>query len=111
MGKTRKTKPFRIRKPMDPERARLLRRMFGKVLVLAIVIGLGAAGFARGRHYVEQDVALPSAPLIVVVKNQPRWMTDFLVQQIAAAARPVVPHSAFREQILEGTSNSLRTNP
>jgi hypothetical protein len=111
MGKAKKPRPIKLRKPMDPEKARRLRvAAFHLSLAIVLLGGLGAGYFYADR-YVERNVATPSQPLIVVLKNRPAWMNDFLVEQIAMIARPVGPHSAFDRQLLVDTALGLKANP
>ena len=111
MPRAKKTKPMKVRKPMDPERARRIRVLclhLSLGLVLTSAIG---AGYYYADRYVEETVANPSGPMIVVLKNRPPWMNDFLVEQIAALARPSEQHSAFDHQLLESVHADLSKNP
>ncbi len=63
------------------------------------------------KRYVERDVISSNEPLIVVVKNRPRWMTDSVVDRIVVAARPVSNRSAFDRQLLVDARRSLEANP
>lgn len=111
MAKTKKPKPMKVKKPMDPERARQL-RILGTHLGLAfLLIGGMGAGYYYADKYVEERVAYTKQPMIVVLKNRPPWMNDFLVEQIAAIARPVSPHSAFDHKLLVDTADLLGRNP
>ena len=57
------------------------------------------------------EAGTPSQPLIVVLKNRPAWMNDFLVEQIALIARPTGPHSSFDRQMLMDAAKALQANP
>ena len=72
--------------------------------------GLGA-GFYYVKQYVDREVVIATEPPTVVIKNKPRWMSDFLVRRIAAIARPSGPHSAFDHQMLVDTRRALEANP
>jgi hypothetical protein len=111
MAKIKKPKPMKVRKPMDPERARR-NRTLGLHLGLAalLVSGIGA-GYHYADQYVEQRVAFNKQPLIVVLKNRPAWMNDFLVEQIAQIVRPAAAHSAFDHELLVDTADALARNP
>jgi hypothetical protein len=111
MAKTKKPKPMKVRKPMDPDRARRIR-----VVCLHLTLGLFlmsavGAGYHYADRYVEEHVANTTQPLIVVLKNRPPWMNDFLVEQIAAIARPSGPQSAFDHELLAMTADNLSHNP
>jgi len=111
MAKIKKPKPMKMRKPTDPERTRRM-RMLGLHLSLAgLLIGGIGAGYHYADQYVEQRVAFPTETLIVVLKNRPAWMNDFLVKQIAQIVRPTTAHSAFDYQLLADTADSLARNP
>ena len=111
MSKAKKSKSDSPRRPVDPERAARLRRVWfnlAGVVVLAVVLG---AGFFATRRYVEREIVFPAKPPAVVLKNRPAWMTDFLAKQIAAGVRPNGAHSAFDHQMLVDVTAQLRTNP
>ncbi len=63
------------------------------------------------KHFVERDIGFSADPLIVVIKNRPRWMTDAVVDQLVAAARPAGAHSAFDRQLLVDVDRALAANP
>lgn len=111
MAKIKKPKPMKVRKPMDPERARRMRVMGLHLSLAVLLIGGIGAGYHYADTYVEQRVAFTRQPLIVVLKNRPAWMNDFLVEQIAQIARPATAHSAFDHKLLEDTADSLSRNP
>ena len=111
MGKAKKPKPFKVSKPLDPEQVRRLRRIYlHSTLAVLLLSGIGA-GYYSADRYVQRNVAYKNQPLFIVLKNRPPWMNDFLVEQIAAVARPTAPHSAFDHQLLIDTTNKLRANP
>jgi hypothetical protein len=111
MGKTKKPRQIKLRKPTDPERARRLRIVGLHLSLAALLLGGIGAGYFYADQYVEKKLAVTSQPLIVVLKNRPAWMNDFLVEQIAMIARPVGPHSAFDRQMLVDTAQLLKSNP
>jgi hypothetical protein len=112
MPKSKKAKPAKKpREPMDPERKRkLIKISIHLTLAVTLLGGLGAGYFYADR-FVDQNVAFNAQPLIVVVKNRPPWMNRFLVEQIAAIARPVGAHSSFDHQMLVETAELLARNP
>jgi cell division septal protein FtsQ len=101
----------RSRKPMDPERAALLRRVC--VHTSAVVIGLAVCAVSLGlvRRHVERRIAFPSRPPAVVLKNRPAWMSDFVAQQVASQVAPRGAHSAFDHAMLVEITRMLKTNP
>jgi hypothetical protein len=111
MAKSKKPKPVKIRKPMDPERARQLRVLGIHLSLGALLLGVCGAGYHYADRYVENRVAYSTQPLIVVLKNRPPWMNDFLVEQIATIARPVGPHSSFDQNLLATIADTLGRNP
>ena len=111
MAKLKKPKPMKVRKPMDPEQARLIRTVCLHLSLGLLLMSAMGAGYYYADHYVEEHVANTTQPLIVVLKNRPPWMNDFLVEQIAAIARPAGPHSAFDHNLLEKTADDLARNP
>src|SRR5437763_12210327 len=98
MGKAKKPKPFKVSKPLDPERIRRLRRMYLHATLAMLLMGAVGAGYYTADRYVQRNVAYRNQPLIIVLKNRPPWMNDFLVEQIAALARPTAAHSTFDHQ-------------
>ena len=111
MAKTKKPKPMKVRNPMDPERARRIRMVCLHLSLGLLLIGVCGAGYYYADRYVEERVANNSQPMIVVLKNRPPWMNDFLVEQIAAIARPSGSHSAFDHNLLATTADDLSHNP
>ena len=111
MAKSRKPKPIPVRKPMDPERARLLRRVALHTTAAALFVALLLGGATYLRKHVERKIVFPDRPPKVVLVNRPPWMSDFLAEQIIAAVRPVGTHSAFDHQMLVDVDAMLRTNP
>jgi hypothetical protein len=99
------------RQSMDPERKRkLIKLSIHLMLAITIFGGLGA-GYIYADRYVDQKIAFNAQPLIVVVRNRPPWMNHFLVEQIAAIARPLGAHSSFDHQMLVDTAELLSRNP
>jgi hypothetical protein len=111
MAKIKKPKPMKVRKPMDPERARQVRALclHGSLgLMLLSVVG---AGYHYADRYVENRVAYEKQPMNIVFKVRPPWMNDLLAEQIAQTIRPTTPHSAFDHQLLADTYERLSRNP
>lgn len=106
-GKSRKN----ASSPKSSERMRAFRAMLPHLLLGAILLGGIGAGYFYADRYVESRVADPSRPLIIVLRNRPPWMNDFLVEQIAAIARPIGTYSAFDHQLLVDTADRLSRNP
>src|SRR5438067_11702701 len=96
---------------MDPQRAAMLRR--ATLHTLAAVMFVTAAGFGLvvDRRYVEQKLVPATESPVVLLKNRPVWMSDFLAEQIAKTARPDGTHSAFDHELLVDTAALLKANP
>jgi len=109
MGTRKRPKPIKLKH--DPERARRIRLLTAHLLLAALIFGGVGAGYYYADEYVEQRVGLSAQPLIIVLKNRPPWMNDFLVEQIAALARPIGPHSIFDHKLLVDTAEMLGRNP
>ncbi|HEY8749529.1 MAG TPA: hypothetical protein VIM11_16215 [Tepidisphaeraceae bacterium] len=107
----KKKKPAKVRKPMDPEKRRRLIRLGSQALLAFLLFGGVGAGYYYADQYVEQRVGFSAQPLIIVLKNRPAWMNDFLVEQIAAIARPLGAHSSFDHKLLVDTAEMLGRNP
>jgi len=111
MARTKKPKPIKLQKPRDLEHTRRVRRLCAHLLLAALAAGGIGAGYYYADRYVQERVAYPSRPLLIVLKNRPPWMNDFLVEQIATIARPIGAHSAFDHRLLVDTSEMLARNP
>lgn len=107
----KKTKAAKVKKPVDPERRRRIMVLWAQVLLGVTMLGGIGAGYYYADQYVEQRVGFTSQPLIIVLKNRPPWMNDFLVEQIAAIARPMGAHSSFDHKLLVDTVEMLGRNP
>lgn len=110
MANVKKPRAMKLKKSMDPDRARRLRGLWLHLTLGVLVLGGLGAGLFYADRYV-QKAATPAQPLIVVLKNRPAWMNDFLVEQIALIARPTQPHSAFDRQMLIDAAKALQANP
>ncbi len=106
-----KKKAAKVRKPMDPERRRQLIRVWSQVALAVALLGGIGVGYYYADRYVHERVGFTSQPLIIVIKNRPAWMNDFLVEQIAAIARPIGAHSSFDHKLLVDTTEMLGRNP
>ena len=96
---------------MDPERKNQLIRLGSQALLAVLLLGGIGAGYYYADQYVQQRVGFTSQPLIIVLKNRPAWMNDFLVEQIAAIARPLGAHSTFDHKLFVDTAEMLGRNP
>ena len=67
--------------------------------------------FAACHHPAEQKLVPATESPVVLLKNRPVWMSDFLAEQIAKTARPDGTHSAFDHQLLVDTVALLKANP
>jgi hypothetical protein len=111
MAKAKKPKTIRVRKQMDPQRVRAIRRVAIHATAALLLIAAAAVGLRFDRRYVEQTLAFPTDPPKVVIKNRPVWMSDFVAEQIARTAQPWGTHSAFDHQLLVDTVALLKSNP
>jgi len=111
MAKGKKTKPVKVKKPMDPEAARRLRKVLFQLTGIILVLGGSAAGMYFDKDYVEHKVVAVKEPPRIVLKNRPVWMSDFLAESIVKSAQPGGTHSAFDHQLLVDTVDLLRANP
>ena len=111
MAMPKRPKALKVKKSVDPERARRRRMLVAHLLLAALLLGGAGAGYFYADRYVEQRVAFTAQPLLVVVKNRPPWMNDFLVEQIALIARPIGGHSAFDHKMLVDIADTLGRNP
>lgn len=101
----------KARKPMDPARAAMLRRVGIHAGAVVIVLAACGVGFAAMRRHVEQRLVFPSKPPAVVLKQRPAWMSDFVAQQVATQVAPRGAHSAFDHTMLVEITRMLKTNP
>ena len=111
MPKPKKPKPVKVKKPIDPEQAARFRRAMFHLVAAVVVIALAGVGLWLDRRYVEHQIAFAKRPPKVVLKNRPVWMSDFLAEQIARAAKPVGASSAFDHRLLVETVAQLEANP
>jgi hypothetical protein len=107
-----RSKPMKPAKPpRDPEASARLRRVVLHSLSVFICLIAAAVGVRLMKRHVEQDLAFPSQPPKVVLKDRPVWMTDLLAEQIIRSVRPAGAHSAFDHQLLVDVGQMLATNP
>src|SRR5436190_10106105 len=106
-----KPKSAAPRASIDPQRARLTRRILAHVTAAIVFAGGLAVGFYFMRQHVERDLVFPSSAPHVVLKNRPVWMSDFLAEQIVRSARPIGAHSSFDHQLLVDVTHKLESNP
>src|SRR5579864_3791377 len=109
MARAKKPKPVKLK--VDPERRWRIILVTTHSLIAAVLLGGIGAGYYYADQYVQQRAAFNNQPLIIVIKNRPPWMNDFLVEQIAAIARPIGAHSAFDHKLLLDTAEMLGRNP
>ncbi|MDB5329304.1 MAG: hypothetical protein JWP03_455 [Phycisphaerales bacterium] len=96
---------------ISPERAAMLRRSGIHLAIACVFFGAIGVGFYYVKQYVDREVAMPTEPPTIVIKNRPHWMSDFLVQRIAATARPAGLHSAYDHDMLVQAHHALEINP
>jgi hypothetical protein len=111
MAKGKKTKPVKVKRPVDPEAARRRRKVVLHLTAAILFIGLAGVGLRLDKGYVEHKIVFSKQPPKVVLKNRPVWMSDFLAEQIVKSAQPNGTHSAFDHQLLVDTADLLKANP
>ncbi len=111
MARAKKPKPMKLKKLADPQRRRKMIALTMHTLLGIVLFGGIGAGYYYADQYVEQRTGFNTQPLIIVIKNRPPWMNDFLVEQIAAIARPIGAHSTFDHKLLVDTAQMLGRNP
>jgi hypothetical protein len=112
MGKPAKPKLLGLKRPVNPPPRASHWRKIGLHLGLAVLLlGGSGAGYYYAGQYIEEQGMQSHQPMIVVLKRRPPWMNDFLVEQIAAIARPAEAHSPFDRQLLADTADMLSRNP
>lgn len=99
------------REPRDPQQVARVRRVMLHLACAIVFIGLCVTGLFLDRRYVEHKIVFAKQPPVVVLKNRPVWMSDFLAEQIVKTARPAGAHSAFDHQLLVNTVAMLKANP
>lgn len=110
MGKAKK-KPERREIEISPQRAALIKKIVVHGVIACLFFGGIGTGFYYVKDYVDREVAVPSEPPTIVIKNRPHWMSDLLVERIAATARPRGLHSAFDREMLAQARRALQNNP
>jgi len=113
MPKPKKTKsPAAGRdRPLDPERARRIRRYVLQFSAYLAVMGAAVVGFHYLTHFVEDRAAFRTDPPRVVLMNRPAWMSDRVADQILSTAKPPTAHSVFDQRLLIDVADMLRSNP
>ena len=79
-------------------------------MAAGVFVTLLAVGTAITKRYVDQQVAAPTGPLKVVIKDKPAWMSDFLAEQIGLTV-PRESSSSFDRSLLETAAKRLAANP
>lgn len=90
-------------------------RLARKVALWGLIAALGATmtglGYNRLKRLVETKYATPGQPPVVVLKNRPAWMNDFLAERIAQVARPNTAGSSFDHAMLRDVHDQLLSDP
>ena len=110
MARTKK-KTERREIEITPQRAAFFKALGVHGLAGCFFFGALGAGFYYVKKYVDRQVVMATEPPTIVIKNRPHWMSEFLVQRIAASARPTGLHSAFDHDMLVDIRKSLEANP
>lgn len=92
-------------------RVLLARRIALWSLVGCLGILAFGLGFARLKQHVDTRHALVTEPPVVVLRNRPAWMNDYLAQRILDVARPTEPASVFDPAVLRGVHDRLLADP
>lgn len=108
MAKAKKSDRFEIE--LSPEKAALYRRIGLHSAIALLFFGSLWVGFHYVKQYVDHEM-MPQKPPMIVIKNRPHWMSDFLVQRIAGTVRPTGVRSAFDRELLLDAKKSLSDNP
>jgi hypothetical protein len=95
----------------NAQRAAAARKVAIHCLIGCLFFGAIGVGFAYVRDYVNSEIATPSGPPAIVIKNRPRWMSDFLAQRIAETARVGGDKSPFDREMLVEARAALEKNP
>lgn len=111
MAQKTRSKPAARGAATDSDRNRRLRSVLAQILIAVILISGGIVGLRQLRQYVERDIAFPTDPLIIVLKNRPQWMSDGVAGEIAKAARPMGAYSSFDRQMLVDVRRALQVCP
>src|SRR5687768_899185 len=111
MAKAKKAKPVRVKREIDPAtRARIQRVLIHCAVVIGVIGGAGAGLYYTKRH-VDRRLSFHNHAPRVVIKDRPAWMSDFLAEQIIAAAEPMGASSTFNRQTLVDVGTALKANP
>ena len=108
MATRRTSKP--AAKSAPPKKRRRWAPWAGHLVGAMFFVSLIVGGTVVTRRYVDQQVAAPTGPLRVVIKDKPVWMSDFLAQQIAQTV-PRESSSSFDRGLLETAAKRLEVNP
>jgi hypothetical protein len=104
VAKTKKSKPSSV--SLLPAVKTLLRVCFA-----GAIVGGAAYGYHRLCNQVEFNLAVPSKPPRIILKNQPPWMNDELADQIVRSIAPKIPRSAMDHELLKEVADKLAQNP
>jgi hypothetical protein len=80
-------------------------------IIAVIFLSMLAILLRASQLYVSRNLAFPTRPPRVVLKNRPVWMSDSLAEQIIKTAQPMGLHSAFDHQLLIDTAAALKSDP
>jgi hypothetical protein len=90
-------------------------RLARKLCLWGVTVAVGVTalgiGFGRLKKHVETRYATPAQPPVVVLKDRPVWMNEFLAQRIATVARPNLAQSAFDQSMLREVHDQLLSDP
>jgi hypothetical protein len=107
----KKTKAIAVKREFNPETLAMLRRAAIHLTIAITLLGAAGAGLYFAKRHVDRRLSFHNRAPKVVLKDRPAWMSDFLAEQIIAAAEPVGASSTFNRQTLVDVGDALRANP
>lgn len=109
--KTTKSSPAKAaRKPMSPEARRRVRLIVLNALGAVAFTAIVGAGFVESKRYVEKLQTTATPPAVQLI-DRPSWMSDSLVEELTAAARPASASLATDRTVLIDRALALSNNP
>ena len=105
-----KVNPLPLDGEADPKVARAKKLALQLSIYLLAISATLVLGY-RAYKYVDRQVATATEPPVIRLLNRPAWMSDYLAERIAIAARPERTASAFDGSLLKDIHTSLTTDP
>jgi hypothetical protein len=104
-----KPNPLPLTDEPDPRAGRFKKLALQTSIYLLGVSAVMTLGY-KAYRYVDRQVATSSEPPVVRLVNRPAWMSDYLAERIAIAARPERSASAFDGSLLKDIYTSITTD-